>query len=212
MILTVLPSWPLIPERGLSDSEPEDARKKGWERQPPLVAAAVITEAERSPLLGAQIVTKIHFLFWLRENVLQNVLHCAPKWHRCNKKAYPTQSDFERLEVAVEQQLRAALVRPCGDTPMPCLGLRNRRPKRPAELRCEAKRKLTYKRAAELSPSVSLYALRHSWATHALQNGVDALTVAILMGHKDPSMLAKVYQHLALNPSHMLQQARKAAG
>ena len=81
-----------------------------------------------------------------------------------------------------------------------------------AELRCEAKRKLTNKRAAELAPRYSLYALRHSWATNALQRGVDALTVAILMGHEDPSMLAKVYQHLSLNPEHLLAEARRAAG
>jgi integrase len=81
-----------------------------------------------------------------------------------------------------------------------------------AELRCEAKRKLTNKRAAELVPRYSLYALRHSWATNALQRGVDSLTVAILMGHKDPSMLARVYQHLSLNPRHLLEQARKAVG
>ena len=86
------------------------------------------------------------------------------------------------------------------------------RDKRPAELRSEAKQKLTHKRGAELSPRFSLYALRHSWATHALQNGIDALTVAILMGHRDPSILAKVYQHLAFNPEHMLKQARRAAG
>jgi integrase/recombinase XerD len=83
--------------------------------------------------------------------------------------------------------------------------------KSPAELRCEAKRKLTQRRASELAPRYSLYALRHSWATHALQKGVDPLTVAILMGHQDPSMLSKVYQHLSLNPTHMLEQARKAA-
>ena len=53
-----------------------------------------------------------------------------------------------------------------------------------AELRCEAKRKLTFKRAAQLAPRYSLYALRHSWATNALQKGIDALTVAILMGMK----------------------------
>ena len=84
--------------------------------------------------------------------------------------------------------------------------------KSPAELRHEAKRKLTYKRAADLAPRYSLYALRHSWATHALQRGVDSLTVAILMGHADPSTLAKVYQHLGLNPKHLLEQAKKAAG
>ena len=83
--------------------------------------------------------------------------------------------------------------------------------KTPAELRCEAKRKLTFKRAAQLAPRYSLYALRHSWATNALQKGIDALTVAILMGHEDPSTLAKVYQHLSLNPQHLLEQARRAA-
>jgi len=81
-----------------------------------------------------------------------------------------------------------------------------------AEVRSEAKRKLTHKRAAELAPRYSLYALRHSWATNALQRGVDPLTVAILMGHEDPSTLAKVYQHLSLNPKHLLEQARRAAG
>jgi len=81
-----------------------------------------------------------------------------------------------------------------------------------AELRCEAKRKLTYKRARELAQKCSLYALGHSWATNALQRGLDALTVAILMGHDDPSTLAKVYQHLSHNPQHLLEQAKKAAG
>ncbi len=47
-----------------------------------------------------------------------------------------------------------------------------------AELRCEAKRKLTYRIAQTLAPKYSLYSLRHSWATNALQRGVDALTVA----------------------------------
>ena len=84
-------------------------------------------------------------------------------------------------------------------------------PKTDAELRHEAKRKLTYRLAQETAPKYSLYALRHSWATNALQRGVDALTVAILMGHKDPSQLAKVYQHLSHNPKHLLEQAKKAA-
>jgi len=65
--------------------------------------------------------------------------------------------------------------------------------------------------ARRYAPKLSLYALRHTWATHALQKGVDPLTTAILMGHSDPSTLSKVYQHLALNPTHMLSQAKKAA-
>lgn len=75
----------------------------------------------------------------------------------------------------------------------------------------EAKRKLRYRKAAELGPRYSLYALRHSWATNALERGVDALTVAVLMGHSDPSTLARVYQHLSHNPKHLLEQAKKAA-
>lgn len=84
------------------------------------------------------------------------------------------------------------------------------REKRPAELRCEAKQKLWQQFAKKLSPRCSLYALRHSWATNALKRGVDPLTVALLMGHKDPSMLARVYQHLSHSPDHMLQQAKRA--
>ncbi len=61
-------------------------------------------------------------------------------------------------------------------------------------------------------PAYSLYALRHAWATRALQQNVDPLTVAILMGHADPSTLSRVYQHVALNPAHMLEQAKRAAG
>ncbi|MCA9073984.1 MAG: tyrosine-type recombinase/integrase [Planctomycetaceae bacterium] len=81
-----------------------------------------------------------------------------------------------------------------------------------AELRSEAKRKLTFQEAKKLVPRYSLYALRHSWATNALKRGVDSMTVAILMGHEDPSMLARVYQHLSQDPQHLLNQARKAVG
>lgn len=80
-----------------------------------------------------------------------------------------------------------------------------------AMLRCEAKRKLTQKLVRELVPRYSLYALRHSFATNALRKGIDSLTVAVLLGHQDPSTLARVYQHLNQNPAHLLEQARKAA-
>ncbi|HEV7282272.1 MAG TPA: tyrosine-type recombinase/integrase [Pirellulaceae bacterium] len=61
----------------------------------------------------------------------------------------------------------------------------------------------------KLKVRYSLYALRHTWITRMLQSGVDSLTVAFLAGHKDPSMLAKHYAHLTLNPQHLLQQAKK---
>lgn len=80
-----------------------------------------------------------------------------------------------------------------------------------AELRCEARRKLTNRLASSIVPRYSLYAIRHSWATRALKSGLDGLTVAILMGHSDPSTLARVYQHLAHDPQHMLDQAKRAS-
>ncbi len=84
-------------------------------------------------------------------------------------------------------------------------------PRSSKQLREEARRKVLAKHANALIPRYSLYALRHAWATRALQSGLDGLTVAILMGHSDPSTLARVYQHLAHQPAHMLEQARKAA-
>ena len=80
-----------------------------------------------------------------------------------------------------------------------------------AELRGEARRKLTTRLASSFVPRYSLYAIRHSWATRALKSGLDGLTVAILMGHSDPSTLARVYQHLAHDPQHMLDQAKRAS-
>jgi integrase len=85
-------------------------------------------------------------------------------------------------------------------------------PKTERDLYLEARRKLRYRLASGLGPKYSLYVLRHSWATHALERGVDALTVAVLMGHRDPSTLAKVYQHLAQNPDYLKEQAKRAAG
>ena len=57
-----------------------------------------------------------------------------------------------------------------------------------------------------------LYVVRHTWLNRLLMSGVDALTVAILAGHCDPSTLAKHYQHLSQNPVYLLGQARKATG
>ena len=72
------------------------------------------------------------------------------------------------------------------------------------------KRKAFLKLAKEHAPKYCLYTLRHSWATHALAKRIDALTVAILLGHRDPSTLAKVYQHLSQSPEYLREQARRA--
>ena len=75
----------------------------------------------------------------------------------------------------------------------------------------KARRKAILKAARKQGKKYALYHFRHSWATRALQRGVDPLTVAILMGHQDPSTLAKVYQHLAHDPDFMRKAAAKAA-
>lgn len=74
----------------------------------------------------------------------------------------------------------------------------------------DRRRKALWKAARKHGQKYALYHFRHSWATRALQRGVDPLTVAILMGHRDPSMLAKVYQHLAHDPEFLRQAAAKA--
>lgn len=56
------------------------------------------------------------------------------------------------------------------------------------------------------------YGIRHSYATESLKNSVDPLSLSILMGHSDVTMIAKTYQHLAKNPEFLRQQAKKARG
>ena len=57
---------------------------------------------------------------------------------------------------------------------------------------------------------VIAYATRHSYATEALKNGVDSIVVAHLLGHKDTSMVSKVYSHLGQNMDYLADQAKRA--
>jgi integrase len=75
-----------------------------------------------------------------------------------------------------------------------------------------ARRKQRLQRARELGKKYCLYHLRHSWLDRALKRGVDALTCAILMGHRDPSTVSKVYQHLSQSPEYLRGAVKKAAG
>jgi len=56
-----------------------------------------------------------------------------------------------------------------------------------------------------------MYLFRHSFATKMLESGLDALTVALLLGHSNPAMLSTTYQHLAHNPGHLLEQLNRAS-
>lgn len=49
-------------------------------------------------------------------------------------------------------------------------------------------------------PYRSPYNLRHSFASHALEQGIDAPTVSYAMGHRDTTMVMKVYGHMVNRP------------
>ncbi len=51
------------------------------------------------------------------------------------------------------------------------------------------------------------YAIRHTFATEGLANGVDAVVMAELMGHRDLTMVAKTYGHLAERKEDFLQDS-----
>ena len=82
-------------------------------------------------------------------------------------------------------------------------------PKSKTAMTEEARTKLRYREAVKHAPKFCLYTIRHTWINRMLISGVDALTVAILAGHSDPSTLAKCYQHLSQNPRFMLEQAKR---
>ena len=57
-----------------------------------------------------------------------------------------------------------------------------------------------------------LGAFRKGYCTHALQNGVDPVTLSKLMGHSDLTMIMKVYAQVHQDKEFMLQSAMKAKG
>lgn len=61
----------------------------------------------------------------------------------------------------------------------------------------------------KLGRKANAYAIRHSYATNGLIDGMDSLTLSQLMGHADISTLAKNYAHLAKNPNYLRDQARR---
>jgi integrase len=57
-----------------------------------------------------------------------------------------------------------------------------------------------------------LGAMRKGWVTEALKNGVDVHTAAHLAGHRDSTMLARVYARVQADPEFMARMAGKAKG
>ena len=62
---------------------------------------------------------------------------------------------------------------------------------------------------AKIEPRITFHGLRHSWASHAVMNGVPLLVVAKNLGHADSRMVEKHYGHLA--PSYVADAIRAGA-
>jgi integrase len=64
-------------------------------------------------------------------------------------------------------------------------------------------------RRAGISPPVNFHATRHTWASHAVMNGVPLLIVAKNLGHATTKMVETHYGHMA--PSHVADAIRAGA-
>ncbi len=62
---------------------------------------------------------------------------------------------------------------------------------------------------ANIKPRASFHVLRHTYASHAVMNGVPLLVVAKNLGHSDTRMVEKHYGHLA--PSYIADAIREGA-
>ncbi len=62
---------------------------------------------------------------------------------------------------------------------------------------------------AGIKPAIGFHQLRHTWASHAVMNGVPLLVVAKNLGHSDTRMVEKYYGHLA--PSFVADAIRAGA-
>lgn len=63
-----------------------------------------------------------------------------------------------------------------------------------------------------LGKKYHLGAFRKGFATQALKAGVDTVTVAHLMGHRDAAMVSRVYGMVQQDPKHMSEAMERAKG
>ena len=62
-----------------------------------------------------------------------------------------------------------------------------------------------------LRDNLCAYEIRHAFGTYGIVNGVDIATLAELMGHRDTTMISRVYGHLANQTDHLAAAVVKAA-
>jgi integrase len=62
---------------------------------------------------------------------------------------------------------------------------------------------------AKINSNASFHTLRHTWASHAVMNGMPLMVVARNLGHADTRMVERHYGHLA--PDYVADAVRKSA-
>lgn len=80
------------------------------------------------------------------------------------------------------------------------------------EAAVEERRRRVNRLADQKGLRLNLYAFRHSRITESLVNGLDAVTVSILAGHRDTTMISRHYAHLTQRHEHMRKAANRATG
>ncbi len=74
------------------------------------------------------------------------------------------------------------------------------------------KRMLRLREELDLGKEMTLYGLRHRFATTALANHIPIATVATLLGHKTTNMVMSIYSKLNREADHLRDAAKKARG
>lgn len=74
------------------------------------------------------------------------------------------------------------------------------------------RRKQILKLARQHGKKLAAYDLRHGFAQRMLENGVNHLAVAELMGHTTGRMVAETYSHMNKATTHLKEALRKADG
>jgi integrase len=118
----------------------------------------------------------------------------------------------------VRRKLGLRRIRSLGLIPAPLPRLTGRLEQKDPAKRSEhfkaviARRKVIAQLAWDHGTKYSIYSMRHAFCTEALENGIDAITVSVLMGHRDTTMISRVYSHINQRHEHMRQAANRARG
>lgn len=127
---------------------------------------------------------------------------------RVRNKTYRKTGDRTRVvplaSATVEQLRRLVAARP--DGPL----LRNR-DGRPWEEGAVGRRFRRLRRRLGIPEGACAYALRHKYVTDALEAGVPIATVAEVVGHKDMTMIMRVYSKLSQRVEHLREATERVS-